>query len=193
MANTDRQNNLPVFQQLDRVAQNPYSQWEYLRRFAWSLVNFLFIKTSLPRAFAWRRFWLQRFGATLDPTCRTRPSTHIVHPWLLTMGPHSTIGDRVRVYNLGPISIGSHSVVSQNAHLCAGTHDYTKSNLPLTRAPITIGHGVWICADAFIGPNVTINNNSMVAARAVVTKEVPPGVIVAGNPAQIVKSRKITS
>ncbi|MEE9211386.1 MAG: hypothetical protein V3U29_01905, partial [Phycisphaeraceae bacterium] len=86
-----------------------------------------------------------------------------------------------------------HSVVSQDAHLCAGTHDYTQPHLPLQRPPINIGNGVWVCADAFIGPGVTIGDNSVVAARAVVTKDVPPGVVVGGNPAQVITHRPMGS
>ncbi len=105
------------------------------------------------------------------------------------MGDYSCIGEHVTVYNLGRVTIGSHTVISQNVHLCGGTHDYTKPDLPLVRSAITIGSGVWVCADAFIGPCVTIGDNSIVAARAVVVKDVPPGVIVAGNPAVVKKRR----
>src|SRR5204863_7653015 len=87
------------------------------------------------------------------------------------------------------VSIADHSVISQDAYLCAGTHDYTQPTLPLLRPPITIGHGVWIAAGAFIGPDVTIGDNSVVGARAVVMKDVPPGVVVAGNPARVIKQR----
>ena len=58
-------------------------------------------------------------------------------------------------------------------------------------APIVIGSGVWVCAGAFIGPGVTVGDNSVVGARAVVTRDVPPGVVVAGNPARVVKARKM--
>ncbi|HZK80265.1 MAG TPA: type B chloramphenicol O-acetyltransferase, partial [Humisphaera sp.] len=57
------------------------------------------------------------------------------------------------------------------------------------RPSITIGSGVWICAGAFIGPGVTIGDNSIVGARAVVTRDIPPGMIVAGNPARVIKPR----
>ncbi len=99
------------------------------------------------------------------------------------------LGDHVHVYNLGPITIGDHTVISQDVYLCAGTHDYTQPDLPLVRPSITIGSGVWICAGAFIGPGVTIGDNAIVGARAVVTKDVPPGMIVAGNPARVIKVR----
>jgi len=99
------------------------------------------------------------------------------------------ISDGATIYNLGPVTIGDHTVISQDVYVCAGTHDYTRSNLPLLRPPIAIGSGVWICAGAFIGPGVTISDNSIVGARAVVMKDVPPGVVVAGNPAKVVKAR----
>ncbi len=178
-----------VFQRLDRTAAFPYSRSEYARRIAWGLVERTLWRLPLPRAYGWRRWLLQRFGAELAASSRLRASTRVVHPWLLRMGEHSFLGDRVRVYNLGPVVLGDHSVVSQDVTLCAGTHDYTQPHLPLQRPPITIGSGVWVCAEAFVGPGVTIGDNAVVGARAVVTKDVPPGVVVAGNPARVVKER----
>lgn len=181
----------PIFQALDQTARYPYRPSEYLRRFIWAIVQLLLIRPSPARAYGWRRFWLRCFGAKLARTSRTRSSTRILHPWLLSLGAHSILGERVRAYNLGPISVGDHSVVSQDASLCAGTHDYTRADLPLQRPPIHIGSGVWVCAEAFIGPGVTIGDNSIVGARAVVARDVPAAVVVAGNPAKVVKTRSI--
>ena len=112
-----------------------------------------------------------------------------MHPWLLEMAEWSLLSDGVNVYNLGPVKIGAHTTVSQDAHLCAGTHDYTDPILPLLKPPIVIGSGVWVCAEAFIGPGVTVGDNCVVAARAVVVKDVPPGMVVGGNPAKVIKAR----
>jgi putative colanic acid biosynthesis acetyltransferase WcaF len=57
--------------------------------------------------------------------------------------------------------------------------------------PILIGSGIWIAAEAFIGPSVIIGNNAVVAARAVVVKNVDANTIVGGNPAKFIKTRKI--
>lgn len=178
-----------VFQQLDTVNPFPYSKQEYIRRALWELIGVPMIRFSFRRAARWRRFWLRLFGGRIDDTSHFKSTTRIRHPWLLTIGQHSAIAEHVEVYNLGPIEIGDHSVVSQFVHLCAGTHDYTKPSLPLQRPSIRIGSGVWVCANAFIGPGVTIGNNSLVGAAAVVTKDVPEGVIVAGNPAKVIKPR----
>ncbi len=175
-------------QQLDKCDIRPYSGKHYLTRAVWRIVELLLIRPSLPRAYRWRRFWLQRFGMTGNGSIR--PTTRIWHPWLLELGEHSILGDGVEVYNLGKITIGKHTVISQRVHLCAGTHDYRDPTLPLMRPPITIGDGVWIAAEAFVGPGVSVGDNSVVGARAVVVKDVPPNVVFAGNPAKKISNRE---
>jgi hypothetical protein len=56
-------------------------------------------------------------------------------------------------------------------------------------AVVNIGDDAWICADAFIGPGVTIGNHAIVAARGVAVSDVAPGTIVGGNPARFIKHR----
>jgi glycosyltransferase involved in cell wall biosynthesis len=75
------------------------------------------------------------------------------------------------VYNLGRITIGARTTISQRVHLCAGTHDYKNPALPLVKPPIKIGDQVWVCADAFIGPSVSIGARAIVAAASVVISE----------------------
>lgn len=178
-----------VFQRLDRAAGYPYSRGAYAGRWLWWLVELVLIRPSPARCYGWRRWWLRLFGAKLSGTSGVRSSVRVMHPWLLEMGDYSILGDRVRVYNLGPVKVGDHTVVSQDVHLCAGTHDYEVPELPLLRSPITIGSGVWVCADAFVGPGVVVGDNSVVGARSVVTGDVEAGVVVAGNPARVVKMR----
>ena len=179
----------PIFQRLDLTSPAPYPRSWYKKKAAWSLVWALLYRPS-PRPLRKFRVWLVRlFGGNVAWTVNLRPSSRIWHPWLLAMGEHSCLADNVMIYNLGPVSIGPHTVLSQEAYVCAGTHDYTKPNLPLQRPPITIGGGVWVCAKAFIAPGVTIGDNAVVGACAVVTKDVPPGMIAAGNPAKVVRAR----
>ena len=109
------------------------------------------------------------------------------------MERNSCLGDRVIVYCLGTITIGARVSVSQNAHLCAGSHDYTKPELPLTRPPITINSDSWIAADAFIGPNVVVGEGAILGARGVAMKSLDAWTIYAGNPAKPVKSREMPS
>lgn len=180
----------PVFTRLDLNYQRPYPRSEYRRRLLWIIARALLFRWPLPRWNRVRLALLRAFGARVHPTAQVRPTASVFHPWLLTMGPYATLGDRVNVYNLGPIRIGAHTTISQNAHLCAGTHDWKRPDMPLIRSSIDIGAGVWVCADAFIGPDTRLGNNSIVSARAVVMRDVPPSVIVAGNPAHVIGPRQ---
>ena len=187
---TSRRQQLP-FQRLDRTVRFPYSRREYLRRIAWEVIRWLAFRFTPPRADRWRAGVLRLFGAKLGRPVTIRPTVLIRHPWLLQMEEWSTLSDRVQVYNLGLVSVGSHTVVSQDVYLCAGTHDYTQAELPLVRSRIKIGHGVWICAGVFVGPDVEVGDNAVVGARAVVVRDVAEGVIAAGNPARTVSRRRM--
>lgn len=177
------------FQQLQVTRSSPYSRSEKIRRLAWNITRAVLFRPSPKHLFRWRNVVLRWFGARIGPNTFIEPTVRIFHPWLLTIGDWTHIGGGANLYNLGPLSIGDHSVVSQNALLCAGTHDYTHPNLPLLRPPIKIGSGVWIAADAFIGPGVIVGDNAVVGARAVVARDVPAGMVVAGNPARVIKER----
>jgi putative colanic acid biosynthesis acetyltransferase WcaF len=165
-----------------------YSLKELAARAAWAPGSLLF--RIIPRPFfAIRCKLLRLFGARIGREVHIHPTARIFLPWQLSIGDYSAIGDRVIVYNLGRVTIGSRTTVSQHVHLCAGTHDYRDPAFPLIRLPITIGDDVWVCADAFLGPGVSVGNRAIVAARGVVVRDVPEGVIAAGNPARVVKSR----
>jgi len=112
-------------------------------------------------------------------------------PWNLNIGDWSSIGEYAFIYNLGKVTIGKCATVSHRAHLCAGTHDYQDPSLPLLRPPIFIGDQAWICADAYIGPGVSVGEGAVIGARAVVVKDVAPWTVVAGNPARVLKRREI--
>jgi putative colanic acid biosynthesis acetyltransferase WcaF len=166
-----------------------WSRRELAGRAVWeALRGPLFAWTPRPM-WAWRRSILRLFGATIGCQVHVHPTVRIAVPWNLSIADEATVGDCTNLYSLGPISIGKRATISQNAHLCAGTHDYRRRNMALLKPPIAIGAGAWICADAFIGPGVTVGPESIVGARAVVTKDVPSRVIVGGNPARVLAPR----
>jgi putative colanic acid biosynthesis acetyltransferase WcaF len=185
-----KKNNSAKLNILENRKLHPYTKIEYFGRFLWSIF-FLFFRYSPRVFFAWRNFILRLFGAKIGKNVHIYPSAVIYLPWNLKVGNDSSIGEWTLIYNLGKIDIGSKATISHRAHLCAGTHQYFKANLPLMRLPIKIGDQAWICSDSFIGPNVIIGNSAIVGAGAVVMKNVKSRQIVAGNPAKFIKFRKI--
>ena len=165
-----------------------YTRWDRYRRVMWGLISPLF--WGSPRhLYGLRNQLLRFFGARVGRGVRIYPSVKVFAPWSLTLGDEVTLAWGVTLYNLASISIGSRTIVSQNAHLCAGNHDCRQAHLPFTNRPIVVGEDCWICADAFVGSGVTLNRLAVVAARAVVVKSVPERAIVGGNPAVIIGER----
>jgi putative colanic acid biosynthesis acetyltransferase WcaF len=170
----------------------PYPAWTYPVRTAWLLVQATLWKIAGSRVYFLRPALLRIFGAEMPFRCLIRGSVHIYFPWLMKIGNDVAISHGVVFYNLGGTTIGHRTVISHDAYLCGGTHDYTKKTYPLVRRPIIIEDDVWIGAGAFIGPGVRIGQGAVVGARAVVFRDVPPWKVVAGNPARIIKDRVLT-
>jgi len=168
-----------------------YTAGETWRRLAWIFGRLLFRFSPRP-LFGWRRLVLRAFGARIGRHVHVYPTAEVEMPWQLEVGDWSAIGEYVVVYSLGRISIGAQVTVSQRAHLCAGTHDFRRADMPLLRPPIRIEDRAWICADAFVGPDVVVGEGAVVGARGVVVRSVPPWTVVAGNPARPVGSRAPT-
>jgi putative colanic acid biosynthesis acetyltransferase WcaF len=167
-----------------------YSKCEMMLRVLWSFGNLMFRLTPGP-CFGWRRWILACFGAKLGYQVRICASSRIYFPWNLAVGDWSAIGEGAQIYNLGPTIIGQKVTISHGAHLCAGTHDYNSLDFRLLKPPIKIEDQAWICAEAFVGPGVTIGQGAVVGARAVVTKNVEPWQVVVGNPSRRIGVRTL--
>jgi len=178
--------------ELDIAANRRAPTWsgrELLGRALWEIVRVPLFAWTPRQLWAWRRGILRIFGATIGRDVRICPSVEIAMPWTIRIDDEASVGDRAILYGLGPIVIGTQATVSQRAHLCAGTHDYRNRDLPLVKSSITIGPGAWICADAFVGPDVAIGHFAILGARGVAMADIPPWTIAAGNPARPLRSR----
>ena len=108
----------------------------------------------------------------------------------VVIGDHTRIGLHNTI--IGPVSMGSHVNLAQGITVTALNHNFKDSNKRIDEQgvstnPVTIGNDIWIGANAVILPGVTIGDHSVVAAGAVVTKDVPPHSLVAGVPAKVIK------
>lgn len=150
---------------------------------------FMFRYTPTP-FFVYRSFLLKIFGANVSLKSRVYPSAKIWLPSNLIMGIDSTLGPDSKIYNQGVVTISDSVIVSQGAYLCASTHDYNDPVHPLILSPITIEDNVWICAEAFVGPGVTVNEGAVIGARAVLMSDAESWSVYAGNPAVKIKARE---
>jgi maltose O-acetyltransferase len=142
------------------------------------------LKRELLRFKAWRLFGRWDISAFGDFT--------VLHPENVRVGSGLAINHDVFIVGLAGITIGNDVVLSARSMLIdvslspAGfVHTATRS---YANKPIVIEDGVWIGAGAIVLPGVTIGTRSIVAAGSVVTRDVPPFTVVAGNPAKVIKA-----
>jgi putative colanic acid biosynthesis acetyltransferase WcaF len=180
-----------VAEALDIARNRRESKWsrgELIARMAWGIAHLAF--RASPRVlWGFRRGLLRLFGAHVGHNARIDPSAVVWMPWNISIGDDTGIGERVILYALGAMTIGRSVTISQGAHLCGGSHDHRQRHMPLLKCTIDIGNGAWVCADAFVGPSVVVEDFAIVSARAVVMTDVPAWTIVAGNPAAVVGRR----
>lgn len=173
-----------------RYSKTRWSRKVLVGRVIWACISPLF--RVLPRPFnRVRAVMLRMMGARIGRACHLEPGIRILMPWNLDFGDHVAVGRGAEFLNFAPVRIGSMSVVSQYTYLCTGTHDYTHPHFPLQYAPIEIGPQTWVAARAFIGPGVTIGEGAVIGAAAVVTRNVPPWMVCAGNPCVPIKPREV--
>ena len=132
----------------------------------------------------YRRFWLGRSSVVESYCCINNAVGDV------TIGDYSRIGIHCTV--IGPVSIGNHVNLAQGITVTALNHNFSDTTQRIdqqgiTTRPVVISDDVWIGANAVILPGVTIGQHAVVAAGAVVTKDVPPYSVVGGVPATVLK------
>lgn len=176
----------------DRAAcPSPHSAANKLGRLLWQAAWRVLFR---PVPWFWhapRRGLLRLFGARVGRGVQIMPSVRIWAPWNLALGDHATVSHGVDLYSVDRIEIGPHATLSQRAFVCTATHDIDHPHMPLRTAPVAIGAGAWICAEAYLHPGVTVGVDAVAGVRAVVLHDVPPGHVVGGNPARFLRERKI--
>ncbi len=168
---------------------SPWTLGQRVRMLAWDYVWTVLCAWTPKPLNPWRLLVLRAFGARLHGSPFVHQRARITIPWHLTMHDRACLGDRANVYSLGPIEIGARATVAQEAYLCGGTHDFAQAALPLQTAPIRIGEDAFVGARAFILPGITIGAGAVVGAASVVTRDIPAGMMAAGNPCRVLRPR----
>lgn len=160
----------------------------YFKMVIWRIFNAV-VFPLLPRRL--RTMSLRLFGARVGKNCLFKRLAKFYAPWNFKCGDAVCIGPRAEIYNKDVVEIGNNVVISQDAWLCTASHDISSPRMTLKTNPIKIGSSVWIAARTAVLPGVTIGDGVVVGSCAVVAKDVPPLAVVVGNPAKVVKFRKL--
>ena len=166
-----------------------FSLGNRITRVVWGLTWLVLARFTPPPLHHWRRLVLLAFGARIGRGTRVHASVAIWLPRNLELGEQVLIGPGARIYNQGAIRIGSWSVISQRAHLCASTHQIDDPNFQLECRPIAMGERCWVAAEAFVGPGVTMGDGAVLAARGALFEDAATDGIYRGNPAGLVRLR----
>ncbi|MBA3828345.1 MAG: acyltransferase [Taibaiella sp.] len=182
---------------------------EQLKKF----IHYLLVPKREARPRAWVKWFVNPFyhqkgkGAVI----RRRVRLDVLPFNRFVLGEYSTVEDFSTVNNgvgdvvighhtlvgmgnviIGPVTIGNNVIMAQNIVASGLNHTYDNIEAPIhaqgvTTAPITIEDDCWIGANVVITAGTTIGRHSVVAGGAVVTKDVPPYCVAAGNPARIIR------
>jgi len=161
----------------------------FLRVF-WMIVWTLFARWTPRHFWKFRRLILILFGAEIGQRSDVRGTAKIWWPGNLQLGNNCLIAEGVDVYNIEKISLGNNVIISQRCWLCTASHDYTDINFPMIAKVIDIKSDVWVAAEAFIGPGVTVGQGAVIAARSSLVKSANCFSVYGGNPAFLIKEYK---
>ena len=132
----------------------------------------------------YRKFYLGDYSVVESFACINNAVGDVI------IGDHTRIGLHNTI--IGPVTIGSHVNLAQGITITALNHTFSDAEKRIDEqgvntTPVVIEDDIWIGANAVILPGVTIGQHSVVAAGAIVTKDVPPHSLVAGVPAKVIK------
>lgn len=136
-----------------------------------------------------RALFSELIGKKVDESFLLIPPFYTAGGTEIRIGRNIFVNQNCTFYNLGGLYIADDVMIGPNVSIIATSHALA----PSQRRTVTIGRrivierNVWIAAGATIIGGVTVGENSVIAAGAVVTKDVPPNTLVGGNPAQVIR------
>lgn len=137
-----------------------------------------------------RRLLMRLGGASIGSGSSIHMGCRFFSLKKLKIGKDTTVGDHIFLDGRAPITIGNHVDIASSVMIYNSEHDLEAEDFVAREEPVEIGDYVFIGPRAIILPGVKVGKGAVVAAGAVVTKDVPDFAIVGGVPAQIIGERK---
>jgi len=149
------------------------------------------INDILPHIPFWniRKNYLKLIGLKVGQDSFITKSNYFMSPWLIKIGAHTHINRGCTLDGRGIIEIGDNVSISHRVNIMTGSHDIQNPDFPGVYEKITIKDYAWLGVNSTILKGVTIGTGAIVAAGAVVTKDVPDYTIVGGVPAKTIGKR----
>src|SRR3981189_3765061 len=137
-----------------------------------------------------RALFSELIGKKVDESFLLIPPFYTADGDEIHVGKNVFVNQNCTFYDLGGLDIADDVMIGPNVSIITASHPLEPSQRHTTTIgnPIAIEKGVWIAAGATIIGGVTVGENSVVAAGAVVTRDVPPNTLVGGNPARVIRS-----
>lgn len=136
-----------------------------------------------------RNFFFRRAGLTLPRTSSIHFRTEFYRPEAIVVGEHCTIGDTCFLDGRETIVIGECVNLGSHVSIYTRQHDVDSPDFAESGGPVHIGRYAWLGSHSIVLPNVTIGEGAVVAAGAVVTRDVAPYTMVGGVPARFIRER----
>ena len=130
---------------------------------------------------------LHKMFPTLGEGSRVNTPITVVRPHMVKIGKRVTVMNGCLMMSAGGITIDDDALIAANVQLISNNHDLENRRI-ITCKPVHICRKAWVGAGATILSGVTVGENAVVGAGSVVTKDVAPNTIVAGNPARFIKN-----
>jgi len=139
------------------------------------------------------RFW-GLFTKAMGENVHLLAGVKLHSPHNISIGHNVSINYGTSLGGTDDLTLGNYVLIGPNCTLLTANHQYDDWKIPvihqgITKAPIVIEDNVWLGVNVVVLPGVTIGKGTIVAAGAVVSKDVPPYSIVGGVPAKVIKSR----
>ena len=177
-------NKLTPKQILKKIANRVYS---YILDFSLMILH---VTTWIPlhtlRNFIWRLS-----GMTIGPKSTLHTGVRVFNPMNIRIGKGTIIGYRSFLDGRRKIRIGDHTDIASEVMIYNEEHDIDDPEFKATGEEVIIGNYVFIGPRAIILPGVSVGDNAVIAAGAVVTKDVSKGEVVGGVPAKKIRNRKL--
>lgn len=137
-----------------------------------------------------RALFSELIGTQVDDGFVLIPPFHATGGAGMKIGRNVFVNQNCTFYDLGGLEIGDDVMIGPNVSLITSSHPVEPSRRRdfVVAKPIAIERNVWVGAGATIIGGVTVGEHSVVAAGAVVTRDVPPNTLVGGNPATVIRS-----